>query len=363
MRWKLVDLTTMRVLETPNGPMFGALMEGETIVGEGQVVRQVPYSDEPVTSTCIYSMGLWTLDQVGPSGIPDLSEAAAREFEEVDLLCDFIPLVHIPNTPASREHYGQSCLAPVAQVLDDVGQADTDLMEALRLTTGPAIALSGAQSDDQDIQPLAIFNLGAEGQMTVLDLSTGMQIAMAGRESLIDRLLINSSIPRSMVGRVDSSEAPSGIAMLIDAAPFAALIGTLRMAREPKMSLLLKFAQRLAMVAGAIDAGEVPKSVVSYGSFLPMDRGQVVTEVVALFTAKLISRVTAIRTLIAAGFAIDDAEAEVAQVEAEDIAGAKELADATGSEQAAADRLGIELPEAPQPPEVTLPEPPPQPPV
>jgi outer membrane biosynthesis protein TonB len=101
---------------------------------------------------------------------------------------------------------------------------------------------------------------------------------------------------------------------------------------------------------------------VAFGSFLPMDRGAVVTEVSALFTAKLISRITAIRLLMAAGFEIEDARNEVKAIEADDVEGAKTVADATGSEQAAADRLGITLPEKPKPPEITLPPPPNQPP-
>jgi hypothetical protein len=52
----------------------------------------------------------------------------------------------------------------------------------------------------------------------------------------------------------------------------------------------------------------------------------------------------------------------VQQIEADDVEGAKIVADATGSEQAAADRLGITLPEKPKPPEITLPPPPNQPP-
>jgi hypothetical protein len=192
---------------------------------------------------------------------------------------------------------------------------------------------------------LTIFNLGAEGTMTVLDLSTGLEKMMAFGDRLVDRLLVNARVPASLVGRVDSSDAPSGIAMLIDAAPFAEVIGTLRMTRDPKYSLLLEFAQRLAMTSGAIEAGPIPKTRVAFGSFLPMDR------------------TTAVQLLIGAGFPIEDAKAEVEQAQREDVSRAKEIADATGNDADGARALGLEPREEPQPPEVTLPEPPPQPPV
>jgi hypothetical protein len=341
----------------------------DEVVGAGGTMP-VPWSDEPATRTCLFSEGVWSLDAVGPNGIPDLSDAAAEwatddqgELRNRDLRCDFIPVYHTPNTPASRTHFGVSCLAVIAQVLDDLGAADTDLMETARLVAGPAIALSGATSNDSTpIAPLTIFNLGADGQMTVLDLSQGLTTMMEFRDGLRDRALVNGHVTKTLVGWTASDSAPSGIALLIDAAPFAQLIGTLRMTREPTDRAMFEGVQKLGMLAGVVEPGHVAPARIAYGNFLPLDRSQVVTEVTALFTAKLITRITAIQLLMAAGFGIEDARREADEIAREDVEAAKVVADATGSEQAAADRLGITLPEKPKPPEITLPPPPNQPP-
>jgi hypothetical protein len=269
--------------------------------------------DEPATQTCVFSEGVWPLGTVGgPTNtaqtsayIPDLSEEAAIwevdeagvEQHRVDLGIDFLPVIHIPNTPASRTHFGQSSIAVVAQILDDLGQSDTDLMEVARLVAGPAIALSGAQmpapkpydperswsagqTDSQlQIRPLAVFELGETGSMTVMDLSAGLDKMMAFGNRLEDRLLVNARIPKALVGKVSSAQAASGVALLIDAAPFAEVIGNLRMTRDPKMQLMLRQVQKLAMLQGVIETGPIPKARVAFGSFLPMDRGAVVTEV------------------------------------------------------------------------------------
>lgn len=357
LTWELVDLD---------------LRDGETgeVLSVGTGARAVPWSDEPVTRTCLFSEGVWSLEAVGPNGIPDLSEAAATwetdeqgEVRHRDLLIDEIPVVHIPNTPASRTHYGTSCLGPIAQVLDDLGQADTDLMETARLVAAPAIALSGAQSDDDTpIRPLTIFNLGESGQMTVLDLSLGLEKMMAFRDGLRDRALVNGHVPKALVGWTGSDTAPSGIAMLVDAAPFAQLIGTLRMTREPAHIRLLDLAQKMAMIAGEIDKGLVAPARVAYGNFLPLDRSQVVAEVTTLFGAKLITRTTAVLILMAAGFPIENARREVEQIELEDVERAKAIADATGDDNEGRLALGMEPKEQPAPPTVNLPPPPPQPP-
>jgi hypothetical protein len=241
--------------------------------------------DEPATQTCVFSEGVWPLGTVGgPTNtaqtsayIPDLSEEAAIwevdeagvEQHRVDLGIDFLPVIHIPNTPASRTHFGQSSIAVVAQILDDLGQSDTDLMEVARLVAGPAIALSGAQmpapeavrpgtvleqqaetGSQLQIRPLAVFELGETGSMTVMDLSAGLDKMMAFGNRLEDRLLVNARIPKALVGKVSSAQAASGVALLIDAAPFAEVIGNLRMTRDPKMQLMLRQVQKLAMLQG-----------------------------------------------------------------------------------------------------------------
>jgi hypothetical protein len=373
--WELVEIATMQDVEDVTSDATGNIaVSGDD--GTIRAGRRYPWAETEEgeeaavsTETCLFTRGKWELDAKTLSKVPDLDLGAAVEKEQIDLECDFLPFVHIPNTPASRDHFGQGSLTLVAQIIDDIGQTDTDLMETARLVAAPAIALSGAEAKDQTIRPLTIFNLGKDGAMTLLDLSVGLEKVMAFADRLADRLFVNSQVPATLVGKVNSSDAPSGIAMLLDAAPFAQLIGTLRMAREPKYRLLLKFAQRMAQTAGVLPPGPTPEAMVAFGSFLPLDKGQVVDHVVALLQAKAISRATGIALLVAGGFTIEDARREITQIESTDFEGAKNLADATGSEEAAAEYLHRVLPEpeepeaGAQPPGVELPpgpnEPPP----
>jgi hypothetical protein len=371
LTWELVEISTLRERDQATDEGFGPTEGDVTVVDEegvSRIGRRYPWSvateeggeAEVSTETCLFTRGVWELDASTLSKVPDLAESAALEIERTDLMVDHLPVIHIPNTPASRDHFGMSSLALSAQLFDDVGQTDTDLMETARLVMAPAIALTGAETKDQTIRPLAVFNLGKDGKMDVLDLSVGLEKAMSFAERLMSRLFVNIQVPATLVGKVTSADAPSGIAMLLDAAPFAGLIGTLRMTREPKYRLLLKFAQRMAQTAGVLDPGETPEAFVAFGSFLPLDKGQVVEHVVALLNAKAISRATAVALLVAGGFQIADARREIAQIEAEDFTGAVSLAEALASEDPAYDYLKRTPPEEDAQlaePTVTLPEP------
>jgi hypothetical protein len=319
---------------------------------------------------------VWSLDAVEAGGIPDLSDNAA-EWEQDDqgpvrnrdLLIDFIPVYHCPNTPAARTHFGVSCLGVIAQVLDDLGQADTDLMETARLVSMPAIALSGAlmptttdahgnESKALRTAPGEVFELGETGQMTVLELHQGLATMMDFRDGLRDRALVNAHVTKTLVGWTASDSAPSGIALLIDAAPFAQVIGTLRMTREPTDRSMLAGVQKLGMISGVLEPGPVAPARVAYGNFLPLDKSSVVTQVIQLVEAKVIAKITGIQMLMAAGFPIEDARAELEAVNLEDVDRAAAIADATGSDAEGAKALGLQPPEQPKPPDIQLPPPP-----
>ena len=190
--------------------------------GPGRAVGRT--GDEPATRTCLFSEGVWTLEEIGPNGIPDLSEAAATW--ETDAAgrgpplgpgVDFLPVIHVPNTPASRTHYGQSALAVVAQILDDLGQSDTDLTEVARLVAGPAIALSGPASNRDSTEATGSCrcsrsqcSTSAAGMMDMLDLSVGLEKMMGFGDRLTDRLLVNPVFRRRWSVRSIRSQAPSG---------------------------------------------------------------------------------------------------------------------------------------------------------
>jgi len=276
----------------------------------------------------------------------------------LDLGCDFLPFVHIPNTPSGKEHFGRAAIDQVAQVLDDLSTSDTDLMTASRYFAGPVLSLANAKSDGiTTIAPGIVFNVGENGRMDVLDLSAGFTAQAEHNQKLQDRLFVGARVPAEMIGRVSSNKAISGVAMGLAFSPFAQVVGIARMARDPKHRLFYRFAQRLAQLQRVLPPGPDIGARTQWGNFLPADRDAVINSVTIALGAKgtpaAISTQTAVAMLVAAGLPIEDAQAEVERIHQENTAAAKNIADATGSEKLAADALGLELPTPP--PVVKLP--------
>lgn len=344
------------------------------VLDDGTVARRYPWQDneEPASPlACVFSDASWRLDKVRNEGVvnldPDEALYALTEdgqlARDLDLLIDFIPVLHTPNTPATREHFGTSSLMLVAQLLDDLSSNDTDLTDASELAALPLIYLAGGTTQDLLVRAGLIVNGAADGRMDVLDLAQSIPALRELNADRLDRLSVNGQVPAELVGRAtDGADAMSGISRLIRLGPFRQLIEHLRLTRTPKRALMLKFVQRMAMVGGALDAGPVPAAQVVHGSYLPSDLSGVVEMVVSLLQAKAISRSTALRMLVGAGLEIDDAQAELGRIEMEDVAGAVMAADATNSDLVAAKRLGIDpglLPAAAAPiaPTITVPPP------
>ena len=64
--------------------------------------------------------------------------------DHLDLYQDFIPVIHVPNTvPEPGEHWGESSLAKVLQVFDELSGSDTDSSRASATTGSPMIGISG----------------------------------------------------------------------------------------------------------------------------------------------------------------------------------------------------------------------------
>lgn len=78
------------------------------------------YATEDVTVNCAYQDGIWELDQV-KQGWEQWSEVPYQWVTEpMWLNCDFIPVVHVPNTVNLQGHFGTSVLANVMQIIDDI---------------------------------------------------------------------------------------------------------------------------------------------------------------------------------------------------------------------------------------------------
>lgn len=370
LTWQLVDIAATRITELPDGSMAWmgvdgqpiepgqpiTLPDGEAIADDGTITRETPWGD-PTTRTCLFTDATWRLEEVqaGKRDALEWGNAVYVNDPGTDLGVDFIPVIHRPNTPTGREHFGRSLFDLAVRLFDDLATIDTLTMSAAQYLGHPTIGVAGIDPGSE-AQPLPgmFLKLGEKGALDVLDLSSGIQQLMTLDTVLQDRLGVNLGIGE-LAGR-GTAGTTSGVHLLLKLTPAITVVGNARMVREPKDMLLLKMAQRMAQVAGVLEAGPTAVARIRYGAFLPTDQAQTATAVAELLRAHAISTQTAVAMLVAAGFPIADARAEVERIYSEDTEAAKNVADALNSEQAAADRLGVELPQAPAAaPVVTLP--------
>lgn len=372
------------------------LRRGDTLDQRtGRIVRRYPWQDageQPSDTTCYMTDGVWDITET--KGITDLADLAddAAQYEittdadgtpvlvrELDLMQDFIPVVHIPNTGDTEEHYGRSMLLKVAQILDDIASTDSDLSAASRTTGTPPLLVhsrpAGAPApagmslvDRAKAATGRIFSSSAADQETVtpgpgaqldvgsakaeyLDTSKSLDALLKLQGSLLSRLSVNSRMPESVLGRTKIDGQLAGITLALSFGPLRSLVREMRQVRDEKNPLVLRFVQRMAMAGGALPPGRVLPATVELGSYLPTDLQQLVELVTKLLAAGAISRLTAITMLVDGGLPIDDAAAEVARVEQADFEGADKLADVDMT--AARRYLGLED-ETTAPPEIEV---------
>src|SRR6266550_276500 len=111
----------------------------------------------------------------------------------------------------------------------------------------------------------------------------------------------------------------------------------MRVVRDRKYPLLLKFALRLAQANRVLPGGPTPAARLLLGASMPADRAAAIQEVVELLGGgsggkgrPAISIQTAVRMLIAAGLPIDSAEQEVERIQRAMFEQAVQLVEATG---------------------------------
>lgn len=303
-------------------------------IGEGEpVTRTYPWSAQPSALTCYLTDAEWDLDQVDrTSNVDSLSLRKARfhtnadgdVLDHLDLQLDFIPVVHVPNTINGAEHFGQSSLMKAAQLIDDLGAADTDSQRASATTGSPIIGLSGARLpvDRKSGQPLPVqvepgmvWPLGDSGQLTTVDTSTQLAELRSYVDTLRDRLSVVTRLPASVLGTMEVSQAPSGYAIQLSFGPLDAMVRSMRLARAAKYPLLLKMVLRLYQAGGVLPPGQQPQASIALGSYLPTDRAGILDLVTKGVAAGVLSLETGVRMLVDAGFPIDDAALEVARIE------------------------------------------------
>ena len=344
-------------------PDVVTLQPGDAFTREGAIGRVYPWDppgSAPSTTTCLLTDVSWDLrDVLATSRIHDLSLDRAtfartsdgELLDRLDLRVDFIPVVHVPNTAASKEHYGRSTLARCLQVLDDLAATDTDAAAAAAVAGSPPIGVSGSEPERRSdgtavgvrYEPGSVWYLESGGQISTVDTAAGLDALSRRSAALEDRLARVSRLTPTVLGKVDASDVPSGLALSLSFGPLQALIRTARLVRDEKYALLLKFVQRWHMAGGVMD-GEVLPATITLGQHLPNDTAGLVDQVRQLRSTEppLVSLETAMRMLADAGVPIDDLSEELARVEGRDFAGAGRLADATADEAAVRDYLGLE---------------------
>ncbi|MGW1015232.1 hypothetical protein [Streptomyces niveus] len=220
-------------------------------IGEDeQMTRTYPWSARPSTLTCFLTDAEWDLDQVDRIGDVDSlslkrawfhTNADGDVLDHLDLQLDFIPVIHVPNTINGAEHFGQSSLMKAAQLIDDLGAAETDSQRASATTGSPIIGLSGARLpiDRKSGQPLPVqvelgmvWPLGDSGQLTTVDTSTQLAELRSYVDTLRERLSVVTRLPASVLGTMDVSQAPSGYAIQLSFGPLDAMVRSMRLARS-----------------------------------------------------------------------------------------------------------------------------------
>lgn len=337
----------------------------------GAIARQYPWNDTPSYVTCYLTDATWLLEDlkgnVDVDSLPlDAATFATRGDGEVldhlDLLIDFVPVVHLPNTvPPAEEHWGQSSLAKVLQVFDELASSDTDSSKASATTGAPMIGLWGKAADSRldahEVTPGMMLKLGEGGGMIALDTSKNLAELRSHIQDLADRAAKVARLPAVALGTADPAQVPSGYALELSLGPLDALIASMRLARDHKYALLLKMVQRL-YVAGQhpdwIGLQPLPARL-TFGSYKPTDKAAVLDQVTNS-VGKVLSLETGIRMLIEAGFPIDDAHAEIDRIQSRQFEQARTLADATGDPTLVGDFLGVKVNEPATPPAPQLPD-------
>ncbi|MGW1914949.1 hypothetical protein ACWCQS_30545 [Streptomyces sp. NPDC002076] len=313
---------------------------GEDVEGGGSTAGIRTYPWEPGRAsnvTCYLTDAEWLLEDLKNGETLDqlpMDKAAYRvrpdgtELNRLDLMIDFVPVVHIANTiPDGGEHWGRSILARVLQALDELAATDSDSSAASATTGTPIIGLAGARlpvdratgkPQELQVKAGAVWQLGETGRMDALDTSPQLAELRARVDHLLERIAANSRVTAAGLGTLDATEVPSGYALKLALGPLDALVGMMRLAREHKYRLLFKMVQRLYQAGRAEgwSSGETLPARLAWAPHTPTDRAAVLEEVVTAYGAGVLSLETAVTMLMEAGYPIKDASQEVARIRA-----------------------------------------------
>lgn len=295
-----------------------------------------PWNEGVSHEECVMSDLVWDLtdmtrvDALSDSRAIPRVDNSGREIVRYPLGIDFIPVVHMPNA-ATGEHFGESSLSRVVQVLDDLAAADTDATAASGTTGTPMLVMKGAGGsafgrNEYRVEPGFVFTVGEQGDVRAIDTSAQLQEMRERVRDLQRRVARSARVPEVALGGWGSDLALSGVALQIQYGPLSNAVRELRLARRSKYALLFKFVQRMAMLGGR---KELPVfATLAFGEFMPKDVSGIVDWVSRAVEGGVLSVGSAVDVLRSSGVSV--AADEAALLRSVDFDGAVRLGDATG---------------------------------
>lgn len=274
--------------------------------------------------------------------------------DRVPFPIDFIPVVHVKHSLHGR--WGQSCLARVMSLFDDMNAADTALALVTSLCGEPPIAFSGGvMSEDVVIGSGAAISLGQDGKAAKLGFADETRAIIEVLGHLERQVQKVTSLSSELSGRENREQ--SGRAIGLKMTPFRQMILRARLARHDSLQLLLKMVQRFAIIGQpeGWEGTDVMQAEIKWGQFIPEDMSEVVQWITLLRDRQILTNDDVYHLLVEAGLDIEDVAASLQELRSTDIKTAEGLAAMFGP-KVASQFMGRQFDEADLPP-VPLPQP------
>ncbi|MEM7096180.1 MAG: hypothetical protein AAF567_24455 [Actinomycetota bacterium] len=325
--------------EKPDGTIEERLyrVRWDTIDLDGP--QRLPWNTESTTKTVRLTEHWWDRGDAGDWH--GLDENEATEVRAVDDMgIDFVPVVHIPNTPETVNHYGQSLLALYVGLFAAIARQNANIVDAAELAATPAFTSNGVDVPNVNLGPGAVLNV-QDGELDPLELGPALEPLLKVGDWLMDRFATNTQVGKAILGITTGESGSSGIKLRLQFGPFEQLIEWMRPSRAEKYALSAKMIMRLAQYGGEdVPEGPPPKMRVEFGSITPADLQSVIEDINKL--GDVISPATKLAVLKAAGWPIGDIEEELRRAEMANFENAALIVEATGNTEAAARYLGIQ---------------------
>ncbi|MFD5899156.1 hypothetical protein [Streptomyces sp. NPDC060366] len=339
----------------------------------GQISRMYAWNDEPSTVTCYLTEAEWDLDDIKADQdvhtldyryATFLTRGDGQVLQHLDLMHDFVPVIHIPNSIPEDGHWGESSLATLLQLFDELQGTDTDSSKASATTGAPMIGVINPNAKDSRrgekkkmyIEPGLMIEMSQGGNLVTVDTSPQLRELREKTAELQDRLSLNARMPAVALGTLDPTKAPSGFSIQLSYGPMDPLMDSMHLPRDHKYALFLKMVQRLYKAGQHPDwTGPVVEAQLMWGTYKPTDKAATLEMVRGAIKDGAMSLETGVRLLSEVGFPIDDIGEEINRIQSRQFEQAKFLADATGDSGAVGDFLGIDIDSDPEPPTVVLP--------